>query len=357
MPHLIYTNSDQNNYTNINFFYILWFQPSLGYMIIDNTKIIIFLDARYIWNVNKINIEKIKNSFWIPEIIFEELKSKELIKWLKKYLKPTDKITIDESSSIDFFSKLKKNFKNVKTLKTNFEEKRIIKNEDEIKNIKKAINIIDKVFESILELEKTWEIIWKTEKDLRIFIILEIIKNSWEKESFDSIVAFWKNSSIPHHITSDDIIWNWPLLIDIWAKFNGYSSDFTRTIWVWEKDENYTEFKKVYEVVKWAYNEALKNTKSWMIAKELDKVARDFITKNWYWEYFTHSLWHWVWLEIHEHPYINKKSEEILKENMFFTNEPWIYLPNNFWIRLENIVHLSKNKSIVYSEISLDLNK
>lgn len=357
MPHLIYTNSDQNNYTNIDFFYILWFQPTLSYMIIEKNRIIVFLDARYIWNVYKINLEKIKINFWVENVIFEKLKSKELIKSLKKYLKTSDKITIDKTSSIEFFTKLKRNFKNIKVWNSHFEEKRIIKNEDEIENLRKAIKIIDKVFESILELEKNWNILWLTEKELRNFIISKIIESSWEKESFDSIVAFWKNSSVPHHITSDDIIWNWPLLIDIWAKFWGYCSDFTRTIWVWEKDENYEEFKKAYEVVKWAYLEALKNTKTWIIAKELDKIARDYITKNWYWEYFTHSLWHWVWLEIHEHPYINKKSNETLQENMFFTNEPWIYLPNKFWVRLENIVHLSNTWAKVYSEISLDINK
>lgn len=357
MPHIIYTNSDQNNYTNIDFFYILWFQPTLGYIIIEKNRIIVFLDARYIWNVWNINTENICKNFEVEKVIFEELKSKELIKSLKRYLKPNDKITIDKTSSIEFFTKLKRNFKNVKVWNSPFAEKRIIKTTDEIENIKKAIKIIDKVFESILELEKNWNILWLTEKELRNFIISKIIENNWEKESFDSIVAFWKNSAVPHHITSDTIIWNWPLLIDMWAKFWGYSSDFTRTIWVWEKDENYEDFKKVYEIVKWAYLEALKNTKIWMTWKELDKIARDYITQNWFWEFFTHSLWHWVWLEIHEHPYINKKSEEILKENMFFTNEPWIYLPNKFWIRLENIVHLSKTWAKVYSEISLDINK
>ncbi len=357
MPHLIYTNSDQNNYTNINFLYLLGFQPSLWYMIIEKTRIIIFLDSRYIWNTSLVNLENIKEKTWVSEVIFEEIKPKEFFKSLSKFLKKSAKITIDKSSSVEFYTKLKNSFKNVKAGKNIFEEKRIQKQKSEIENIKKAIQIIDSVFESILALEKSWKIIWMKEKDLRNFIISEITKNGWEKESFSSIVAFWKNSSIPHHITWEDIIWNWPLLIDIWAKYNHYCSDFTRTIWVGKKDESYKEFKKIYEIVLRSYKKALENIKVWKTWKEIDEIARNHIKENWYWEYFTHSLWHWVWLEIHESPYLNKKSKDILKENMVFTNEPGIYLPNKFWVRIENILHLEENWVKVYSKIGLEINK
>ena len=37
---------------------------------------------------------------------------------------------------------------------------------------------------------------------------------------------------------------------------------------------------------------------------------------------FIHSLGHGIGLEAHEIPFINQKSEGILKENMVITNEP-----------------------------------
>jgi Xaa-Pro aminopeptidase len=38
-----------------------------------------------------------------------------------------------------------------------------------------------------------------------------------EGESFTTIVAFWKNSAIPHHKTWNTKIEDWVLLIDMWA--------------------------------------------------------------------------------------------------------------------------------------------
>lgn len=352
MKHIIYTASDENNYTNNSFYYILWFLPTLWYIIIDKDNLVVLLDSRYIWmkdNIDKDFIKKRLNNHDI-NIVFEELEGKNYIKSFEKYIKKNEKIIIEKTSSIDFYNNLKNIFNNIKIWIPYFEEIRKIKQEDEIENIKIAINIIDRVFESILDLSNSGEIIWKTEKWLRKYIISKILEFWWDSESFDSIVAFWVNSSVPHHITDETIIWNWPLLIDIWAKYRWYCSDFTRTIWIGEKTQNYDEFIKIYEIVKWAYNKALENIWIECKCKKLDKIARDYIKKAWYWDFFTHSLWHSLGLDIHEKPFLYSKSNDVLKENMFFTIEPWIYIPNKFWIRLENIVHLKDNKGLIYSK-------
>lgn len=202
-------------------------------------------------------------------------------------------------------------------------------------------------------LANTWILVWKTENQVRSIIINKIFEYGGTWESFDSIVAFWKNSSIPHHKTWNTIIWNGPLMIDIWAIYNWYCSDFTRTIWVWERNEEYADFKKIYEIVKEAHMEAFEKFKVGMTWKDLDKIARDSISKNWFWEYFTHSLWHWVWLDIHENPRINSNSTDILVEWMCFTIEPWIYLDNKFWVRLEDIVYVENSLLKKYTKVIL----
>ena len=55
-----------------------------------------------------------------------------------------------------------------------------------------------------------------------------------------------------------------------------------------------------------------------------------------------HSLGHGVGMEIHEPPYINSKSDVQLKENMIVTNEPGIYVPGKFGVRIEDTVQITK---------------
>ena len=57
---------------------------------------------------------------------------------------------------------------------------------------------------------------------------------------------------------------------------------------------------------------------------------------------FIHALGHGVGIDIHETPYINPKDEMMLRENMIITNEPGIYIPGKFGIRIEDTVLVTK---------------
>ena len=55
-----------------------------------------------------------------------------------------------------------------------------------------------------------------------------------------------------------------------------------------------------------------------------------------------HALGHGVGMEIHEAPYINYRSDTQLKENMEVTDEPGIYIPGKFGVRIEDTVQITK---------------
>ena len=59
-----------------------------------------------------------------------------------------------------------------------------------------------------------------------------------------------------------------------------------------------------------------------------------------------HALGHGVGMEIHETPFINYKSDTLLKENMVVTNEPGIYIPGKFGVRIEDTIQITKFGSI-----------
>jgi Xaa-Pro aminopeptidase/Xaa-Pro dipeptidase len=349
---ILYTDTD-SGYINNNINYIINFQPSYWILAITKTTLYIILDQRYIDKIEKINKKEILEKLKIQKIKTITLKW-DLEEILKKITKKSSKIYLEKNVAYFFYEILKKLNKKIIFKNNFFENKRIIKNKNEIKNIKKAIKIIDKVYKKIEKLNKENKLFWKTEKEIRTIIINSILEFGWEKESFESIVAFGKNSAIPHHTTWNTKIKNGPLLIDMWALYNSYCSDFTRTFWVWNKDNNqYKKFKKIYNIVKQAHNIAFESLKPWIKANQIDKLARDYIKSKWYWNFFTHSTWHWLGLNIHEKPWINSKSKTTIKENMFFTIEPGIYLKNEFWIRLENIIHFKNQKGYIYSKIKL----
>lgn len=55
---------------------------------------------------------------------------------------------------------------------------------------------------------------------------------------------------------------------------------------------------------------------------------------------------HGVGLTVSEGPVISGRSNQILKENMVVTNEPGIYLPGKFGVRIEDTVLITKNGCI-----------
>ena len=59
-----------------------------------------------------------------------------------------------------------------------------------------------------------------------------------------------------------------------------------------------------------------------------------------------HGLGHGVGLDIHESPSIHSKNESFLKENMVVTDEPGIYIPGKYGIRIEDTVLITKNECI-----------
>ena len=146
------------------------------------------------------------------------------------------------------------------------------------------------------------------------------------------------NSSMPHavpterKITSGDVI-----TIDFGCKYKGYCSDMTRTIFV---DFVQDYIKPVYELVLKNQELTLKELYEGANVRILTKmVENDF---KLYGYQLVHSLGHGVGMEIHEAPYVSYQTDTQLKENMVVTNEPGIYIPGKFGVRIEDTVQITK---------------
>ena len=70
-----------------------------------------------------------------------------------------------------------------------------------------------------------------------------------------------------------------------------------------------------------------------------------------------HGLGHSLGLVVHEIPNLGIKSEVILKSNMIITDEPGIYLPGKFGIRIEDTVIVGKSTGVALTKSNKEIIK
>ena len=213
------------------------------------------------------------------------------------------------------------------------EKQRMIKDEEEIRNIEKACEITDDCFKYLLSYIKPG----MTEKQIADEIE-EYYKKRSDGLSFETIVASGENTSKPHAVpTNRKIFKGDAIVIDFGAKYKGYSSDMTRTIFVGEVPK---DIKPIYDLVLKNQKQTSEQYRDGANTRLLTKmVENDF---KLYGYDLIHSLGHGVGMEIHEAPYISYKSDTLLKENMVVTNEPGIYVSGKFGVRIEDTVQITK---------------
>lgn len=220
-------------------------------------------------------------------------------------------------------------------LDNSISEIRIIKDKTEYEKILKAQQIAEAAYNEILNYIKPGV----SERSIALEFEYIMKKKGAERAAFDLITITGKKTSLPHGVPSDEII-NYGdfFTMDFGAVYDGYHSDTTRTVAVGTADD---EMKEIYSIVLEAQLKALLTIESGVKCCEVDSAARNLIKDKGYGKYFGHSTGHGVGLEIHESPVVSFRNAEILKEGMVITDEPGIYLPGKFGVRIEDMVYVT----------------
>lgn len=213
------------------------------------------------------------------------------------------------------------------------EKQRMIKDKEEISNIQKACEITDDCFSYILSYIRPG----MTEKQIAEEIE-EYFKRRTDGLAFDTIVASGENTSKPHAVPTDRKIQEQDIItIDMGCKVNGYCSDMTRTFFVGSVPEM---IKPVYDLVLKNQVQTLDEMKDGSSTRLLTKMVENDFKLNGH--SLIHSLGHGLGMEIHEAPYVSYRSDAQLRENMVVTDEPGIYIPGKFGVRIEDTVQITK---------------
>lgn len=170
-------------------------------------------------------------------------------------------------------------------------------------------------------------------------------------DSFPTICGFNENAAIIHYRAqpksskkiSDDGI----LLIDSGGHYLGGSTDITRTIAIGvpnnQQKNRYTQVLKGHIALSTII------FPNGITGGHLDVLARQFLWSDCL--DYAHGTGHGVgnFLSVHEGPQnISLYSNVILKQGMIVSNEPGYYLPNEYGIRIENLMYIDIVKDTNY---------
>ena len=160
--------------------------------------------------------------------------------------------------------------------------------------------------------------------------------------NIDEFTALPHGSHKPQVIREGSI-----LMLDDGCVVQGYTSDITRTFCCGKPTDKQ---RRVFDIVKAAQSAAMKAARPGLAADQVDLAARQVISDAGYgpgYKYFTHRVGHGIGMDMHEWPYLSSNNmflddlHPVLARNMTFSDEPGIYIPGEFGVRLEDELHIT----------------
>jgi Xaa-Pro dipeptidase len=207
---------------------------------------------------------------------------------------------------------------------------RSVKSDHEIELMQIANDLTAEVFRSSAKQLKEG----MTEGEYGKIITQEFLKSGVQG---GALVLFGEASAYPHGLVKENRLRQGDIvLMDGGCMVEGYESDVTRTT-VFGKPSD--KMKVVWDIVRKAQAEGLKAAKPGVHAETVDAAARKVITDKGYgpgFRFFTHRLGHGIGMDGHEWFYLVGGNKRLLQPGNMFSNEPGIYIPGEFGIRIED---------------------
>ena len=311
--------------------YLTGFPSSFGFVYTDAQESVFFTDPRYAEGAKAamkggfISVEVAKSE----QSVLDYIKSKKV----KKLAVPVSRLTVPQYEALR-----RRRFKLIDSTPA-FEAAMSVKNVEELVRISRACEIAEQAYATLLgELKEGM-----TELEAAGYLEYLMRKCGAQDRSFETIVAFGKNSSVPHHAPGDTkLARGMPVLIDFGCRYGGYCSDMTRTLWFGGKPDE--DFCAAYDAVYGAHAAAADGIRAGMSGKEADLLARGFLREKGLDKFFTHALGHGIGINIHESPVLGQSGTQRLADNMVFSIEPGVYFEGRFGIRIEDTVCLKGGK-------------
>ena len=133
-----------------------------------------------------------------------------------------------------------------------------------------------------------------------------------------------------------------PVMLDDGCYVEDYQSDITRTFTLGKATD---KMKRVFDIVRKAQQAALAAAHPGATMESVDAAARKVIADAGYgpgYKYFSHRLGHGIGMDMHEWYYLVEGNKRKIEVDMTFSDEPGIYIPGEFGVRLEDDMHVTE---------------
>jgi Xaa-Pro dipeptidase len=164
--------------------------------------------------------------------------------------------------------------------------------------------------------------------------------------------AFPHGSIKPQTVREGSIV-----LMDSTATVHGYQSDITRT---WVFGEPSKRQREVWKTVQRGQQLALETAKLGIPTGAIDKAVRGYYESlGWSKDYMlpglSHRTGHGIGMDVHESPYLVRSDTTPLEAGMCFSDEPGLYTPGEFGVRLEDCWHMTEQGPKTFTTLARSL--
>ncbi|HEY9450459.1 MAG TPA: Xaa-Pro peptidase family protein [Gemmatimonadaceae bacterium] len=174
--------------------------------------------------------------------------------------------------------------------------------------------------------------------------VRDLISTAHRRLGFDggASVQVGEYSALPHGSRTPQTIREGTIImVDGGCNVDGYQSDITRTFVLGKPAD---KMKQVFDIVFRAQSAALAAAKPGAQCQSVDAAGRKVIVDAGYgpdYTYFSHRLGHGIGMDGHEWPYLVRGNTLAMERGMTFSDEPGIYIPGEFGVRLEDDMHIT----------------
>jgi Xaa-Pro dipeptidase len=185
-----------------------------------------------------------------------------------------------------------------------------------------------------------------------------LIDKAYERVGFrgEASVQVGEFSALPHgSMTPQKIVEGEIVMIDDGCTVEGYQSDITRTFVLGKPSD---KMKRGFDLVYRAQSAALAAAKPGAPCEAVDAAARKVVSDGSFgpdYKYFGHRVGHGIGMDGHEWPYLVRGNKLPLAAGMCFSDEPGIYIPHEFGVRLEDDMHITENGAELFTPQSPSL--
>jgi Xaa-Pro dipeptidase len=142
--------------------------------------------------------------------------------------------------------------------------------------------------------------------------------------------------------------------MDCGCVIHGYQSDISRT---WVFGEPTKRQRDVWNTVKRGQEIALETAKVGVPTGNIDKAVREYYEAQGWGKHYalpglSHRTGHGIGLDGHEDPYLVRSDTTSLQPGMCFSDEPGLYIPGEFGIRLEDCWHMTEQGPKLFTPLA-----